>query len=194
MALRVRRQGERGTRRTEAKPARFRRSWRRQRRRCTPLTDATHGGFIVRIKIFVRATRAGSVKVGVSGSWGSGATNASTFAVTASNSSTPGPDGGTSMRASGDNVLTLELQATAAQVRLWWPNGAGAQPLYNVSVSIDAGGGVGGSVTATRRIGFRAFALVTGAGSRPGEQGTLTNGMYFRVNGAAIFSRGANSA
>ena len=76
----------------------------------------------------------------------------------------------------------VELRATASQVDLWWPNGVGRQPLYNVSASV---GVSNGSATATRRIGFRTFALVTGGGTPPSDLGpTLTNGMYFRVNGA----------
>jgi beta-mannosidase len=69
----------------------------------------------------------------------------------------------------------------------------GGQPLHNVSASVGGTSGSGSTtVTATRRIGFRTFALVTGAGTPPGKVGTQVNGMYFRVNGAPVFSRGAN--
>lgn len=42
-----------------------------------------------------------------------------------------------------------------------WPAGQGAQPLYNVSAAL------GDAVVATRRIGFRMFALVTGNDTDP---------------------------
>ena len=52
---------------------------------------------------------------------------------------------------------------------------------------------------AQRTIGFRFVALVTGNDTSPsyvaaakGQQGTEHLGMLFRVNGAALFARGAN--
>lgn len=139
--------------------------------------DGKHHGFRVAVKLFVQRQAAGKATVTVAGGWG--ATKRSEVKL-----------------AAGENVVLVDLIATAAQVRLWWPNGAGQQPLYNVSASIgitdqsDFRATTTG--TAVRRIGFRTFALVTGGGTPPGEQGTLTNGMYFRVNGVAVFSKGAN--
>ena len=58
---------------------------------------------------------------------------------------------------------------------------------------------MGSGVSASRRIGFRFVALVTGNDTDPSyveasksAQGTDHLGMLFRVNGAAIFARGAN--
>ena len=52
---------------------------------------------------------------------------------------------------------------------------------------------------ASRRIGFRYVALVTGNDTDPdyvqraaSEQGTELHGMFFRVNGAVLYTRGAN--
>lgn len=52
--------------------------------------------------------------------------------------------------------------------------------------------------TTQRRLGFRYFALVTGddtdaayVASARQEQGTASVGMYFRINGAAFWSKGA---
>ena len=134
-----------------------------------PLTDGQHSGFIVTVKVFVLAKAAGMVVVAVEGGWG--ATNHTQVQVS-----------------EGETAVVLDLLATASQVDLWWPNGVGRQPLYNVSAKVG-----NSSAVATRRIGFRTFALVTGGGTPPGDQGaTLTNGMYFRVNGASVFSKGAN--
>jgi hypothetical protein len=119
--------------------------------------------------VFVLAKAAGMVVVAVEGGWG--ATNHTQVQVS-----------------EGETAVVLDLLATASQVDLWWPNGVGRQPLYNVSAKVG-----NSSAVATRRIGFRTFALVTGGGTPPGDQGaTLTNGMYFRVNGASVFSKGAN--
>ena len=75
--------------------------------------------------------------------------------------------------------------------------GLGKQPLYSLSVILVPPSGQ--SLSTSRRIGFRSFALVTGNDTDPtyvqralGQDGTDTQGMLFRVNGALIFSRGAN--
>lgn len=77
------------------------------------------------------------------------------------------------------------------------PAGLGPQTLYGVTALFTPD--VGPAVQAERRIGFRTFALVTGNDTDPdyvkraaGADGTDTQGMLFRVNGAAVFSRGAN--
>jgi beta-mannosidase len=100
----------------------------------------------------------------------------------------------------GESNVTLLLTASAAQVQLWWPNGLGAQPLYNLTVTFTPSGAPGSpALTAARRTGFRVFALATGNDTDPAyvanntaTDGTDTHGMVFRVNGAAILSRGAN--
>ena len=100
----------------------------------------------------------------------------------------------------GDNLVSVDVDTTS-DVALWWPNGMGAQKMYNVTASFVASGEVQAAapVEASRRIGFRFVALVTGndtdasyVAASKGKQGTDHMGMIFRVNGAAIFARGAN--
>jgi len=100
---------------------------------------------------------------------------------------------------------------TAAQIKLWWPSGVGAQPLYNVSATWTPSAAAAADtttvaapptpphITAVRRLGFRVFTLVTindtdaaTVASNASSDGSGTHGMFFRVNGAAIYSRGAN--
>jgi beta-mannosidase len=85
------------------------------------------------------------------------------------------------------------------QIRLWWPNGLGAQPLYNVTATWTSAAVPTQSTMAVRRTGFRVFALVTindtdaaAVAANATAEGTGKHGMFFRVNGAALYSRGAN--
>ncbi len=66
--------------------------------------------------------------------------------------------------------------------RLWWPNGMGDQPLYNVSVELlDPEGNAIDSVT--KRIGLRELKAVLPQGDSP---------LHFEVNNVPFFARGAN--
>jgi len=91
----------------------------------------------------------------------------------------------------GDNVVQLLLSAT--NVDLWWPVGLGNQPLYELSVSVSAESEV---LTSKRKIGFRVFALVTDDDTDPialkDKEGTANHTMRFKINGADVYSRGAN--
>eukprot|EP01062_Namystynia_karyoxenos_P017405 TRINITY_DN163_c0_g1_i1.p1 TRINITY_DN163_c0_g1~~TRINITY_DN163_c0_g1_i1.p1 ORF type:complete len:1043 (+),score=341.75 TRINITY_DN163_c0_g1_i1:110-3130(+) len=144
-----------------------------------PIAPGRHGGFEVRVRLHLWAPAPVSGTVAVSGAWGEQAS--APVSVPA-----------------GDSNVTLTLTASAKQVELWWPAGLGSQPLYNVSATFTPAAG-GAAVSAQRRIGFRTFAIVTGNDTDPqyvkdseGADGTSALGMLFRVNGAAIFSRGAN--
>lgn len=67
--------------------------------------------------------------------------------------------------------------------QLWWPNGHGEQPLYELEVVWQEGGRILG--TWKGRLGLRTVELVTA----PDEFGEPC---YFRVNGKAIFAKGAD--
>ncbi len=70
------------------------------------------------------------------------------------------------------------------QPRLWWPNGAGEQALYDLAVSVGDG-------TFSRRLGLRTIEVVNrpDAGDLSAKPGMS---MTVRVNGADLFCKGAN--
>ena len=86
----------------------------------------------------------------------------------------------------------VETTVTVEDPDLWWPNGYGDQPLYDMTVEIAAeSGGVAGTGTevadsVTDRVGFRDVELVV----EPDDVGTS---FYFEVNGTEIFAKGANT-
>jgi beta-mannosidase len=109
--------------------------------------------------------------------------------------------------AGGDTMLTVSLGESKAKVpvslkpganlvsasvtvenpRLWWPNGAGEQALYDLAVTV-------GDTTLSRRLGLRTIEVINKAdpvdeknkGAKPGMS------MTFRVNGVDLFCKGAN--
>ena len=163
-----------------------------------PLQDGTHGGFIVNVTAHLWAPPGGAKgSLAVTGSWGG--SDAERTAVS-----------GEIDVPAGESKASLQLSVTAAQIKLWWPSGVGAQPLYHVSTTWTPPASADDNVataapppphaiTAVRRLGFRVFTLVTindtdaaiVAGNASSD-GSGTHGMFFRVNGAAIYSRGAN--
>ena len=146
-----------------------------------PLQNGAHDGFNVTVRVHLYAARETQGTLSVRGNWTASATDSIPIALPV-----------------GESVVNLTVLATAADVDLWWPNGLGEQPLYDVAVSFV--GSNGGTVVETsRRLGFRHFAIVTGPDTSPGyvrnatgAEGTDSLGMFFRINGAAVYSRGAN--
>lgn len=76
----------------------------------------------------------------------------------------------------GQNSVSAEV--IVENPKLWWPNGHGAQPLYDLTVSV-------GDQRKTRKLGLRTIELI----NQPDERGIS---MTFRVNGRDIFCKGAN--
>jgi beta-mannosidase len=80
------------------------------------------------------------------------------------------------------------LALLVANPRLWWPNGEGDQPLYDLLVEVR---GADGALLdrATRRLGLRTLVLVRER--QEGPNGTEES-FLFRVNGRDVCIRGAN--
>jgi beta-mannosidase len=146
----------------------------------TPLSDGAHAGFTVNLTVHVWATApdTGSTLV-ITPSW---VAPAITQRVRIP---------------SGVSAVRVLFRVSAADVLLWWPQGLGAQPLYQLNVRLESGDR--GTIEGTRRVGFRFFAIVTGNDTDPSyveanrdADGTDDQGMRFRINGAPIFVKGAN--
>jgi beta-mannosidase len=75
------------------------------------------------------------------------------------------------------------LSATLEDPDLWWPNGHGDQPLYEMTVVVSS---EEGTDTYSERVGLRDVELVTETGD-----GDAT--FHFEVNGEPIFAKGANT-
>lgn len=149
------------------------------------LVDGEHGGFTVAVKVFLESPKGTSGTLQVSGNWGlsSGVQNSTSVHIEAGN----------------PRSITLELQAPAKDIRLWWPVGLGKQSLYNIKATFLPSRKEAPALESSRRIGFRYFALVTGNDTDPvyvresmGKEGTSSLGMWWRINGAPLWSRGAN--
>jgi len=82
----------------------------------------------------------------------------------------------------GNNRVSAKI--TVDNPRLWWPNGAGEQALYDLAVTV-------GDATLSRKLGLRTIEVInkpdTGdTSSKPGMS------MTFRVNGVDIYCKGAD--
>ena len=175
------------------------------------LADGEHGGFAVNVTAHLWAPPGGANgALTVAGSWAGVSTESG------DNSSPAMATSGATTLPAGDSLISLQLTASAAQIKLWWPTGVGAQPLYTVSATwtptpkaapaAPAASSSAATVSTTsRQMGFRVFALVTvndtnatirdsNASAQVTGQvnDTGTFGMFFRINGAALYSRGAN--
>jgi beta-mannosidase len=87
----------------------------------------------------------------------------------------------------GENQITLEL--VLERPRLWWPHGAGEQALYTLDVRyVDDGSE--NAQPLKRRIGLRTVELIRNSDRT--ADGEPAESFYFRINGRAIFAKGAN--
>lgn len=105
------------------------------------------------------------------------------------------------MQAGTETTLTDSMTASKDVINLWWPNGYGSQHLYHIFVSYQNQKTVSDSGWIKKVIGFRICNLVTIDDTNKtlvnetienDIEGSGHHGMYFRVNGALIWARGAN--
>lgn len=146
----------------------------------SPLVDSHHAGFNLIVESHISLTQAvtdGEARFNFG--W----------------STTPVTAGFTA--GAGEAVVKHSFTVSAGDIKLWWPRFTGEQHLYNVTVELCTSKSA--CATATRTIGFRTIALVTGNDTDPeyvqknvNSEGSDDHGMMFRVNGAAIWARGAN--
>ena len=78
----------------------------------------------------------------------------------------------------------VEWEFTLDDPALWWPNGMGAQPLYDLSLELRTPGGIGRD-RVEQRLGLREVTLVQ-------EKDSWGRSFYFQVNGQRFFTKGSN--
>ncbi|ACV12606.1 glycoside hydrolase family 2 sugar binding [Halorhabdus utahensis DSM 12940] len=88
----------------------------------------------------------------------------------------------------GAGEQEVELTLGVEDVDLWWPNGYGDQPLYDLEATITDRSGAGDptSHTVTDRLGFRDLEVVV----EPDAEGSS---FHFTVNDTPVFAKGANT-
>ena len=121
-------------------------------------TEQRHAKGVCRVRVFVECAAARAGAYAIAASLGE-ATSRKTVEL-----------------AQGSNRPHLDL--VVENPRLWWPNGYGEQPLYDLVVEI-------GGHRISKRIGLRTIELV----NREDKAGLS---MSFRVNGLSVFCKGAN--
>lgn len=77
----------------------------------------------------------------------------------------------------------MEIHIPVDEPQLWWPNGMGDQPLYEVELILEDGAGE--CDHCAKKIGLRTVKLVR-------EEDQLGETFKFAVNGEEFFARGAN--
>ncbi|KAL7949241.1 glycoside hydrolase family 2 protein [Trichoderma barbatum] len=92
----------------------------------------------------------------------------------------------------GGDVVTGVATLDASKYELWWPNGLGAQKLYNMSVDVISDGKAIASVN--KRMGFRTIVLSMEPISDLDLSRSIINGsnFHFEINGHVFYAKGSN--
>jgi len=152
------------------------------------LSDGDHAGFEVRTLVELICPNGGcSGSVTVLGDW-PGAVEESAHVA--------------DLPAGTSNVTVVLAAKQTRSARLWHPHGHGAQHRYTIKAKFTPSGVDATASTpavATRKMGFRHVALITVNDTDPSAAAAAANAdgtgqltMFFRVNGAPVYARGAN--
>ncbi|CAH2045199.1 unnamed protein product, partial [Iphiclides podalirius] len=97
-------------------------------------------------------------------------------------------------RDDGTGEVELDMNVPRNVVSLWWPNGFGDQPLYDLEVSLKTRRNCDDVFTKRAKIGFRTLEVVEEDASKIFKNTTAGRGLtfYFKVNGYPIFMKGSN--
>ncbi|KAI8424942.1 hypothetical protein MSG28_006854 [Choristoneura fumiferana] len=97
------------------------------------------------------------------------------------------------MREDGANEIELNMTISKNVISLWWPNGFGKQPLYDLHV-IFVSNKSKEIYDVHQKIGFRTLEVVEEDTSLLPGNNTAGPGLtfYFKVNGYPIFMKGSN--
>jgi beta-mannosidase len=164
------------------------------------LGDGNHAGFEVRARLVLWAPAAttGTITVNIPGVSGASATLQASVPA-------------------GESNFSVIIPASATEtVQLWHPRGNGGQHRYNITAGFAPAAAAAAEGESTpenkpeataaaaaastwRMLGFRHVALVTindtdaaATAAAKDQDGSGQFGMFFRVNGAAVYARGGN--
>ena len=114
------------------------------------------------------------------------------YTITNSTSNSTISSGSLSNVTTGNGSITGAVVLDASKYELWWPNGMGAQNLYNITVDVVQGSSSIAMVT--KRMGFRTIVLNEGVITQEQlDQGIAPgNNWHFEVNGHVFYAKGSN--
>lgn len=78
----------------------------------------------------------------------------------------------------------VKVSLSSEDIKLWWPNGYGAQKMYNLTLELSV---LNTSVIKSKQIGFRSVELV-----QEPIRNSLGLTFYFKINELPIFLKGSN--